>query len=81
MNQPEPDEEDLDELKSEMEKLVGKAEKIEANLEDIENMDSKVQIIVKDFDGSEDDLSLDDEVRRITSDQINGGTKGMSYIN
>ena len=44
---------------------MDKAEQIEANLENIENMDQEVQIVVNDYD--EED-NLDDEVRMITSD-------------
>ena len=59
-----------------MENLVGKAEQIEANIENIENMGSEVQIVVKDYDESEDDKSLDEEVCNITSDLGNGGRRG-----
>ena len=65
LNQPDSEDTDIENLKSEMETLVDKAEQIEANLENIENMDQEVQIVVNDYD--EED-NLDDEVRMITSD-------------
>ena len=76
LNQPDSEDQDLDNLTSEMENLVGKAEQIEANIENIENMGSEVQIVVKDYDESEDDKSLDDEVCNITSDLGNGVRRG-----
>jgi uncharacterized membrane-anchored protein YhcB (DUF1043 family) len=77
LNQPDTDGQDLEELKTEMEELVGQAEQIEANLEGIENMEAEVKIVVDDCEESDDDMSLDDEVRMITSD-LQKGEKGAA---
>ena len=72
LNQPDSEDADIENLKSEMETLVDKAEQIEANLENIEHMENQeVQIVVNDYDQEEEENeenSLDDEVRMITSD-------------
>jgi len=75
LNQPDSEDTDIENLKSEMETLVDKAEQIEANLENIEHMDQEVQIVVNDYDEEE---NLDDEVRMITSDLGDRRGKGLS---
>jgi len=62
----ESDEQDLEEMQSEMEDLVEKAEEIEANLQDIDHLKSNVEVVVEDCDPIEDDL--DNEVCLLTSD-------------
>ena len=74
LNQPESEETDIENLKSEMETLVDRAEQIEANLENIEHMDQEVQIVVNDYDEE------DDEVKMITSDLGDPRGKGRSSI-
>merc|ERR1711971_887675 len=82
LNQPESEDADIENLKSEMETLVDKAEQIEANLENIEHMENQeVQIVVNDYDEEEEENeenSLDDEVRMITSDLGDRHGKGLS---
>merc|ERR1719370_880227 len=78
LNQPDSEDTDIENLKSEMETLVDKAEQIEANLENIEHMDQEVQIVVNDYDEEENENSLDDEVRMITSDLGDRRGKGLS---
>ena len=50
LNQPDSEDTDIENLKSEMETLVDKAEQIEANLENIEHIDQQVQIVVNNYD-------------------------------
>ena len=80
LNQPDSEDTDIENLKSEMETLVDKAEQIEANLENIEHMDQDVQIVVNDHDEEENENSLDDEVRMITSDLGDRRGKGRESI-
>ena len=74
LNQPDSEETDIENLKSEMETLVDRAEQIEANLENIEHMDQEVQIVVNDYDEE------DDEVRMITSDLGDRRGKGRTSV-
>ena len=80
LNQPDSEDTDIENLKSEMETLVDKAEQIEANLENIEHMDQEVQIVVNDYDEEENENSLDNEVRMITSDLGDRRGKGRKRI-
>ena len=83
LNQPDSEDADIENLKSEMETLVDKAEQIEANLENIEHMENQeVQIVVNDYDEEEEneENSLDDEVRMITSDLGDRRGKGRKSI-
>ena len=60
---------------------MDKAEQIEANLENIEHIDQEVQIVVNDCDEEEDnENSLDDEVRMITSDLGERRGKGKACV-
>jgi len=76
INQPDSEDKDLEDMKSEMETLVDAAAQIEANLEDIDNMNTDVEICIDDFDHSEDDF--DDEINEITTDIVRNGMKGPS---
>ena len=78
LNQPDSEDTDIENLKSEMETLVDKAEQIEANLENIEHIDQQVQIVVNDYDEEDNENSLDDEVHMITSDI--GESRGKGKI-
>ena len=80
LNQPDSEDTDIENLKSEMETLVDKAEQIEANLENIEHIDQQVQIVVNDYDEEDNENSLDDEVQMITSDIGEGRGKGKIYL-
>ena len=80
LNQPDSEDTDIENLKSEMETLVDKAEQIEANLENIEHMDQEVQIVVNNYDAEENENSLDDEVRMITADLGDRRGKGRKSI-
>ena len=80
LNQPDSEDTDIENLKSEMETLVDKAEQIEANLENIEHMDQEVQIVVNNYDAEENENSLDDEVRMITSALGDRRGKGRKSI-
>merc|ERR1719412_200780 len=78
LNQPDSEDTDIENLKSEMETLVEKAEQIEANLENIEHIDQQVQIVVNNYDEDDNENSLDDEVQMITSDIGESRGKGLS---
>merc|ERR1712223_269335 len=78
LNQPDSEDTDIENLKSEMETLVDKAEQIEANLENIEHIDQQVQIVVNNYDEEDNENSLDDEVQMITSDIGESRGKGLS---
>ena len=80
LNQPDSEDTDIENLKSEMETLVDKAEQIEANLENIEHIDQEVQIVVNDCDEEDNENSLDDEVRMITSDLGERRGKGKACV-
>ena len=80
LNQPDSEDTDIENLKSEMETLVDKAEQIEANLENIEHIDQEVQIVVNDCDEDDNENSLDDEVRMITSDLGERRGKGKTCL-
>ena len=80
LNQPDSEDTDIENLKSEMETLVDKAEQIEANLENIEHIDQKVQIVVNDCHEEDNENSLDDEVRMITSDLGEHRGKGKACV-
>ena len=59
---------------------MDKAEQIEANLENIEHIDQKVQIVVNDCNEEDNENSLDDEVRMITSDLGEQRGKGKACV-
>ena len=59
---------------------MDKAEQIEANLENIEHIDQEVQIVVNDCDEDDNENSLDDEVRMITSDLGERQGKGKAWL-
>ena len=59
---------------------MDKAEQIEANLENIEHIDQKVQIVVDDYAEEDNENSLDDEVQMITSDIGEGRGKGKKIL-
>ena len=59
---------------------MDKAEQIEANLENIEHIDQEVQIVVNDCDEDDNENSLDDEVRMITSDLGERRGKGKARV-
>ena len=80
LNQPDSEDTDIENLKSEMETLVDKAEQIEANLENIEHIDQQVQIVVNNYDEEDNENSLDDEVQMITSDIGEGRGKGKKIL-
>ena len=80
LNQPDSEDTDIENLKSEMETLVDKAEQIEANLENIEHIDQEVQIVVNDCNEDDNENSLDDEVRMITSDLGEQRGKGEACV-
>ena len=80
LNQPDSEDTDIENLKSEMETLVDKAEQIEANLENIEHIDQQVQIVVNNYDEEDNENSLDDEVQMITSDIGEGRGKGKTIL-
>ena len=80
LNQPDSEDTDIENLKSEMETLVDKAEQIEANLENIEHIDQQVQIVVNNYDEEDNENSLDDEVKMITSDIGEGRGKGKTIL-
>ena len=80
LNQPDDEDTDIENLKSEMETLVDKAEQIEANLENIEHIDQQVQIVVNNYDEEDNENFLDDEVQMITSDIGEGRGKGKKIL-
>ena len=80
LNQPDSEDTDIENLKSEMETLVDKAEQIEANLENIEHIDQQVQIVVNNYNEEDNENSLNDEVQMITSDIGEGRGKGKKIL-